>query len=145
MQLLERVKALDDTQFERLCGCLLEVMGFEDVQITGHSHDRGIDGHATLKYLGLKAAFQAKNWRNNQVGGPRVREFRGSINRFPVGMFITTSSFTSGAQEEADEPGPRIVLIDGDKLVDIMIEKDLGVRTVPVTTQEISEEFFGSI
>ncbi len=76
-----------------------------------------------------------------------MREFRGSIwNRFQVGIYVTTSSFTAGAQEEAGEPGPpKIVLIDGGKLVDIMIEKGLGVHTVPVTRQEVSEEFFGSI
>lgn len=146
-QVLSRLRALDDAQFERFCGRLMEALGFEHVEITGRSHDRGIDGHATLKHLRLRIAFQAKNWRNNPVGAPRVREFRGSIvNRFPLGVCVTTSSFTTGAEEEANEPGPpKMVLVDGDKLVEIMLERGLGVHTVPVTKQEISEDFFASI
>lgn len=99
-----------------------------------------------LKHMGLKVAFQAKNWRNNSVGSRPVREFRGSVHRFQVGIYVTTSSFTAAAIEEAEDPGPpKIVLIDGDKLVDIMLENGLGVRTVPVTRHEVAEDFFASI
>ena len=44
-------------------------------------------------------------------------------------MFITTSSFASSAVEYADNVSQRIVLIDSERLTELMIEHDIGVAT----------------
>lgn len=43
------------------------------------------------------------------------------------GVFLTTSAFTSGAIEYAKRV-PRIILVDGSKLVDLMIAYRVGVQ-----------------
>lgn len=97
---------------------------------------------------GIRMAFQAKRWQPaTSVGADFVRSFIGAVavNKYDRGLFITTSSFTPGAKEEAEKPDSRVVLIDGDKLVDLMLERGLGIRKVPVIREELDEGFFSNL
>jgi restriction system protein len=97
-----------------------------------------------MPFIKLKVAFQAKRYgQDTPIRAPAIRDFKGGvIGRFDRGIFITTSNFTRGAIEEADQPGMTIVLMDGRSLVQHMIDLGLGVKTIPVVTQEVSEDFF---
>jgi len=59
------------------------------------------------------------------------------------GVFITTSSFTSGARTEAERVNARIELIDGSRLAGLMVDYGVGVQTESaITLVEIDEDFF---
>ena len=42
-------------------------------------------------------------------------------------MFITSGTFTTGARRAATEASAKIVLIDGEELVELMIDHGVGV------------------
>lgn len=130
---LENIKKLDPTAFEVFSKRLLEAYGFRDMEVTRPSKDGGIDGHGKLK-VGLahmNVAFQCKRWKKGTVGRPDVAQFRGDIQgQFEQGRFFTTATFSPEAQGISFKPGAvPIVLIDGDAIVDLMIEKGFGVET----------------
>ena len=136
-QLLQRLQLLTPRQFERVVGEFLKAKGLSEVKVTGGSGDGGIDGECALPFLRLKVAFQAKRYAKvNTVGANPIRNFKGGlVGRFDRGIFITTSTFTAGAMEEADEPGITLVLIDGEQLVKEMIDLGLGIKSITVEAQ----------
>jgi hypothetical protein len=89
---------------------------------------RGIDGVISLDRLGLEKVYvQAKRWKGT-VSRPDVQGFYGALagQRANKGIFITTSSFTTQATEFAASV-ERIVLVDGQRLTQLMIEHGVGV------------------
>jgi restriction endonuclease Mrr len=143
-ELLTRLRSLSSSQFELLIGAYLQAKGLSNVNATGRTGDGGIDGEAELPFLDLRCAFQAKRYsEGNHVGSAPVRNFKGGVlGRYDRGILITTSTFTAGAKEEADQPGVTIILVDGGNLVSQMLELGLGVKTIPVVERSIDEEFF---
>jgi restriction system protein len=134
-QLLERLQDLSPREFEYLARRLLIAYGFLSVQVTQVSRDGGIDGHGKLR-LGLatmNVAFQCKKWQAN-VGRPEVDKFRGAIQgEFEQGVFFTTSDFTPDARDASLKKGAvPIILLNGESIVNLMIEKGLGVERVPL-------------
>lgn len=134
-RLRQKLLDLAPAQFERFGKLLMTAYGFEDVQVTQVSNDGGIDGHGRLR-LGLatlRAAFQCKRWTGN-VPRDEVDKFRGATQgRFEQGLFFTTSDFTGGARDASLRPGAiPIILFNGERLVRIMIEKQIGVSRVPL-------------
>jgi len=146
-QLHELLMNLDPQQFEVFAGKLLESVGFTEVEITKYVGDGGIDGYGNLEMgvVKVKAAFQVKRWRNN-VPPAEVNQFRGAIQgEFDQGIFITTSDFSEEAKKASSKRGAvPIVLINGDRILDIMLERGLGVRQEPLTLTRIDEEFFAA-
>lgn len=146
-QLLELLMNLHPQQFEAFAGKLLESVGFTDIEITNYIGDGGIDGDGNLEMgvVKVKAAFQVKRWHQN-VPRPNIDQFRGAIQgKFDQGIFITTSDFSDEAKKVSSVPGAvPIVLINGDRVMDIMLEKGLGIRQEPLTVTRIDEEFFAA-
>jgi restriction system protein len=146
-QLHELLMNLHPQQFEEFSGKLLESLGFTDVEVTKFVGDGGIDGYGNLEMgvVKVKAAFQVKRWRHN-VPRKDVSQFRGDIQgEYDQGIFITTSDYTDDAKKVASKRGAvPIVLINGDRIVNIMLEKKLGVRQEPLTVSRIDEEFFAA-
>ena len=144
-QLHELLMNLHPQQFEEFAAKLLESVGFTDVEVTKYVGDGGIDGYGNLEMgvVKVKAAFQVKRWRNN-VPPAEINQFRGAIQgEFDQGIFITTSDFSDEAKKVSSKRGAvPIVLINGDRIVNIMLEKGLGVRQEPLTVTRIDEEFF---
>jgi restriction system protein len=143
-EILDLLLALPPSGFERLSQRLLREAGFTQVVVTGQSGDGGIDGHGTLQInalLSFKVLFQCKRY-SKSVSPSHVRDFRGAMaGRADKGIIITTGSFTAEARREAARDGvPPIELIDGEKLVDMLENLELGLR--PVTTYEVSHSFF---
>lgn len=128
--------------FEHLVGDFLATRGLDDLRVTQRSHDGGIDGEASLPFLGINVAFQAKRYKSQSVGVDAVAAFKGRIGRYDRGIFITTSTFTAGAKEIAGHDPSQVVLLDGAEFVGQMIELGLGVKEVPVVETHLDEDFF---
>jgi restriction system protein len=96
-----------------------------------------------LGVVRVKGAFQFKRWQQN-VPRPVIDQFRGAITGlYDQGIFITTSDFTEDAKQVSSRLGTvPIVIINGDKIIDIMLEKGLGVRKEPLSVLWLDEEFF---
>jgi restriction system protein len=148
--LINNVKKCTPAFFESLVIQLLLKMGYggsrqEAGRAVGRSGDGGIDGIINEDRLGLDAIYlQAKRW-DGTVGRPEIQKFVGALagQRASKGVFITTSVFTQEAKEYAERSQYRVVLIDGVRLSDLMIEHDLGV-SVAATYQlkRIDSDFF---
>lgn len=135
---------LPSAGFERLCQRILREAGFTQVIVTGRSGDGGIDGHGTLSVnplVSFKVVFQCKRF-SKSVSPSYVRDFRGGMaGRADKGIILTTGAFTAEARREASRDGvPPIELIDGEKLVDMLEQLELGLR--PVKTYELDHAFF---
>jgi len=143
-RLLNTLKALPPDGFERVCQRLLRESGFQKVTVTGRSGDGGIDGHGILQINALvsfKVLFQCKRYQG-AVAVSAVRDFRGALQgRADKGIILTTGTFTTEAKKEAVRDGATPVeLVDGDKMVEMFEEQQLGL--VPKPDFDIDEEFF---
>ena len=139
-----RLQTLPAAGFERFCQRLLRESGFEEVTITGRSGDGGIDGIGILQVNALvsfKVLFQCKRYTGS-VTPSQVRDFRGAMmGRADKGIIITTGSFTSDARKEAVRDGvPPIELVDGEKLVNMLEQLELGLK--PQRTFDVDATFF---
>lgn len=142
--LLALLKGLPSYGFELLCERLLREHGFEDVAVTRKSRDGGIDGYGVLRlspFVSMKVAFQSKRYRGS-VSRQEVGQFRNDLlGKAEKGVLITTGRFTCDAVDEASKAGAvPIELIDGDRLVELFEEKQLGVK--PRQIFEIDQSFF---
>ena len=149
-ELLELVKKASSEFFERLVVELLVKMGYggsykEAAQAVGRSGDEGVDGVIKEDRLGLDVIYlQAKRWEG-PVGRPELQKFAGALQglRAGKGVFITTSSFTRDAIDYADRLGIKIVLIDGQRLAELMFEYGVGVSTVSTyAVKKVDHDFF---
>ena len=145
--LLDKLHSLTPAQFEKFSKGLLEAYGFVKMSVTQVNNDGGIDGDGLLK-IGLArmaVAVQCKRWAGN-VPRSEIDKFRGAIQgTFEQGVFLTTSDFTSGAKEASIKKGAvPIILLNGESIVDLMIEKEFGVRARPLQIYEDQvEQIFG--
>jgi len=132
-KLLEHLISLTAEEFEFLTGRLLAELGFEDIEVTSHGGDRGIDIRGTLvvgDVIKTKIAVQAKKWQNN-IQSPVIQQVRGSLGTHEQGLIITTSGFSKGAIEEAERPNAvPVALVDGEQLIELLIEHQILVHRV---------------
>ena len=142
-ELLERVKQCTWKFFEMLIKDLLVAMGYGDpydeTQLSQKPADEGIDGIIMEDKLGLDIiCLQAKKWENS-VGRPEIQKFTGSLEskHAKKGVFITTSYFTAEAQEYVRGIEKKIVLINGKRLCELMIDYDVGVG--PLETYKLKQ------
>ena len=124
---LEQVLELDDKEFEILVGHLLTALGFEGSEVVGKTGDGGVDATGELNVAGLakvKVFVQAKRYKlGSKVNASTVKQLRQAIPFGGQGAFITTADYQASAAEVALEAGfPRIGLINGRQLVDLLIE-----------------------
>lgn len=149
-ELLAQIKNQTPGFFEQLVLDLLVKMGYggnrEDAaMVTKISHDGGIDGIIKEDRLGLDMIYiQAKRWENT-VQKPEIQKFRGALSERGAtkGIFITTSDFSSGAKESAQNA--KIVLIDGIELCRLMIEFGVGVSIKTVyEIKRLDTDYFNS-
>lgn len=146
-ELLEVLGKVHPTQFEAIVLDLLHAMGYgasrDDLQRVGGSGDGGIDGVISLDKLGLEKVYvQAKRWQS-AVGRPEVQGFYGALagQRANKGVFITTSSFSKQAVEFARSV-ERIVLVDGSRLAELMIDHAVGVSNRPLKVPKLDSDYF---
>jgi restriction system protein len=148
-ELLSRLKACSPAFFEQVVVKLLLAMGYGGIAgeglVTGRPGDAGLDGVIKEDKLGLDVVcVQAKRWEAT-VGRPAVQAFAGSMegHRARKGVLITTSSFSKDAWDYVDRIERKIVLIDGERLADLMMDHGVGVTTTKVyELREVSNDFF---
>lgn len=134
--LIDQVMACSPAFFERLVVELLVAMGYggslaDAGKAIGRTGDEGIDGIIKEDKLGLDVVcIQAKRW-SNTVGRPHVQAFAGSMEgyRAKKGVMLTTSSFSQEALDYVQRIERRIVLIDGQRLAELMIDHNIGTTT----------------
>lgn len=133
-------------RFEHLVRELLSEMGYEDVQVTKQSGDKGIDVVATAKFgiTTVREVVQVKRVPGS-TGRPVIDQLRGVLPLHGAirGTVITLGTFASGAKEVAVHVGAApITLIDGETLIDLLIEHEVGVTPRSVPVYEVDEAFF---
>ncbi|MBW7881661.1 MAG: restriction endonuclease [Caldilineaceae bacterium] len=149
-QLRELLLKVPAKRFESLVMELLLAMGFDEntLQVTPYGGDGGIDVVGVYRAAGLTeviAAVQAKRWKSN-VSAPTVTQLRGSLQVHQQGIIITTSDFSKGARQEAVAPNKtRIALINGDQLVDMLIEYGIGVVERTLQVNALDDEWWAEI
>ncbi|MET3436068.1 restriction endonuclease [Sphingomonas sp. 1185] len=151
-ELLQRVLAQSPAFFERAIVDLLVAMGYggshEGAALSlGRSGDGGVDGVIDEDRLGLDRIYiQAKRYAPHVgVGRPDVQGFVGSLVGFGAtkGVFVTTSSFSAPAIDFVRHLPQRVVLIDGTRLAELMIEHGVGVRVSrTIAVKRLDEDFF---
>ncbi len=144
-ELLERLKTIDPYYFEKVVLILLKKMGYGDFTETAKSGDGGIDGIINEDKLGLdKIYIQAKRFTENKVREKDIRNFIGAMSGDTnKGVFVTTSLFDKSAEEKAKNAHHKIILIDGNKLVDLMHEFNVGVQiSQTYEVKQLDEDFF---
>ena len=126
-----RIRALSASEFEQLARTLLISMGFEAVEVSGGSGDGGIDVRGVMvtgDVIRTRMAVQVKHWKKT-VEPAVVREVRGSLGTHEQGLIITSSTFSKSARQEAERGNATPVgLMDGEQLVKLLIEHEVGVR-----------------
>lgn len=152
-EVLDRVREQAPDFFEQVVLDVLQAMGYggsrEDAaERLGRSGDGGIDGVIREDKLGLDLIYvQAKRWaEGNTVGRPDIQQFVGALNgqRANKGVFITTSAFSREAIEFADNVNPRVILVDGRELAQLMLDHDVGVSVATrYDIKRIDLDYFG--
>jgi restriction system protein len=153
-EILDSVMSCSPAFFERLVVELLVKMGYggsqrDAARAVGQTGDGGIDGIIDEDRLGLDTIYiQAKRWKDPVVGRPEIQKFVGALagKHAKRGIFITTSSFTTDASEYAAEIDTKVILIDGKKLADFMIEYNIGVTEVSsYQIKRIDSDYFNNV
>jgi restriction system protein len=140
---------IDPFGFEHLVKRLLEEMSYDNVEVTSRSGDGGVDVVADIE-LGItsvREVVQAKRHKRT-IQRKDLDALRGSLHRFGAvrGTIVATSTYSKGTREAAFEPGAApITLIDGEKLIDLLIAHDIGVRKKPLDVLELDADAFAEI
>ena len=147
--LRELLRDMDPFAFEQLIKRLLEEMNYQRVEVTTRSGDGGVDvvGEIELGITWVREVVQVKRHRH-PVQRKDLDALRGSLYRFNAvrGTIVTTGRFARGAQEAAFAGGAApITLIDGDKLIDLFVEHDIGVRKRTIEFLEVAAEALAAV
>ena len=144
-ELLNKLKGIDPYFFEKVVLRLLKKMGYGDFIETAKSGDGGIDGIINEDKLGLdKIYIQAKRFNEGKVREKDIRNFIGAMSGDTnKGVFVTTSDFDEKAKEKARSAHHKIICIDGQKLVNLMYEYNVGIQVkTTYEIKQIDEDFF---
>ena len=144
-ELLNKLKGIDPYFFEKVVLRLLKKMGYGDFIETAKSGDGGIDGIINEDKLGLdKIYIQAKRFNEGKVREKDIRNFIGAMSGDTnKGVFVTTSDFDEKAKEKARSAHHKIICIDGQKLVNLMYEYNVGIHVkTTYELKQIDEDFF---
>jgi restriction system protein len=139
--------------FERLVIDLLVNMGYggsrrDAARAVGQRGDEGIDGIIDEDKLGLDTIYiQAKKWeKTSTIGRPEIQKFVGALTgkRAKRGIYLTTANFSKEAWEYAANIDLKVILIDGKKLTDLMIDNGVGVTTRSTyELKDLDSDYFG--
>ncbi|WP_444216832.1 winged helix-turn-helix domain-containing protein [Dialister hominis] len=132
--LLSEVLKIPPYTFEKFVVDLLLKMGYGKADFGSHatvaSGDEGIDGIIMEDKLGFSLIYmQAKEWAVDKVvSQPDIQSIVGAIaGKKGDGLFVTTARFSQKAKDYAYTH--HIILIDGERLANLMIEYNFCVST----------------
>jgi restriction system protein len=144
-ELLQKLKSIDPYFFEKVVLRLLRKMGYGEFIETSKSNDGGIDGIINEDKLGLdKIYIQAKRFNEGKVREKDIRNFIGAMSGDTnKGVFVTTSEFDEKAIQKARSAHHKIICIDGQKLVTLMHEFNVGIQVkTTYEIKQVDEDFF---
>jgi restriction system protein len=129
--LADTLAEMDPYKFEHLIKSLLEEMGYSNVTVTSPSNDKGVDviGDIELGISSVKEVVQVKR-HVGSINRPVLDQLRGSLPMFDAirGTIITTGKFAKGTISAAlDRRGAPITLIDGNKLLSLLMQYEIGI------------------
>jgi restriction system protein len=148
--LLDRIRLSSPSRFEEIVVDLLVGMGYggsraDAAQVLGKSRDEGIDGFINEDRLGLDVIYvQAKQWEK-PVGRPEIQKFAGALSgqHARKGIFVTSSEFTKEARDFAAKIENKIILVDGRRMAELMIEHGIGVSAVfTYAVKRVDSDYF---
>lgn len=147
IDLLENLLQVSSNRFEVIVLDVLHKLGYgghrDDLQRVGGTGDAGIDGIISLDKLGLERVYvQAKRWQTT-VGRPELQAFYGALagQKAKRGIFITTSGYTAHAIDFAKSV-EGLVLIDGKRLVNLMMDNEVGVSSQLIKLPKLDMDYF---
>jgi restriction system protein len=144
--LRNKLAEMDPFMFEVLISDLLDAMGYEDVEVTKRSGDFGIDVIANAQFglTRVKEVVQVKR-RQGTINRGEMDKLRGSLPYYDAirGTFITLGTFAKGCIDSAllQRAAP-ITLIDGDILIDFLVEHEIGIKKKSTDVFELDKEAF---
>lgn len=146
-KLIEKIQEMDPFQFEFLVAELLRKIGYENVDVTRRSGDKGIDVVGNLTVGGLthvKTVIQVKRYKTgNNISGKYITQLRGSAEVDQRGLIITTSDFTKDAIDESKAINKMpVALVNGQKLIELLFKYKVGVKEETVSVYSIDSELF---
>ena len=156
-EILSTILSKTPTEFEKLVVMLLQKMGYggeikDSGLVTTRTNDGGIDGIIKEDILGLGwIHIQAKRYKlDSSIGREAIQKFVGTlaVAQSNKGVFITTSYFTKGAVEYADNlnGSTTIVLIDGKQLAEYIYDFGLGMQIEQtIETKKLDIDFWDSM
>lgn len=158
-ELLERLKKIDPFDFEKIAtdiicdvvyGKITPDFRNDVAKYTKGSGDGGIDGIVIKndKYGSKTYYIQTKRWTSNSIGSPEIDSFFAALSKKNAkdGIFITTSTFSKPAlstiKEFEEMKNITIFPINGEKLVELILENEIGIITERFEMKEIDASFF---
>ena len=144
--LKKKLHEMDPYRFEYLVKDLLEAMGYENLEVTSQTSDKGVDvvGSAQLGITTVIEVVQVKRQKSN-ITRPVIDKLRGSLYRWQAirGTIITSSNFAKGCKEAALDIGAApITLINGERLIELLVEHGIGITKLPLDLIEIDQDYF---
>jgi restriction system protein len=144
--LRERLGNMPPYEFEGLVKDLLEAMEYEDVIVTKQSGDKGVDVVANYEFgiTQIREVVQVKRHQGS-ITRPVLDQLRGVLPFYQAirGTIITIGRFAQGCKDAAFFPGAApITLIDGDKLIELLLKHEIGIKRRPQTLLELDESYF---
>ncbi|CAE6890662.1 methylated adenine and cytosine restriction protein [Pseudomonas marincola] len=147
---LDNLLQVSPNRFEIIVLDVLHSLGYganrNDLQRVGGSGDGGIDGVISLDKLGLEKVYvQAKRWQGT-VGRPELQAFYGALagQKAKRGVFITTSGFTAQAIDFSRSV-EGMVLVDGNRLVNLMMDHEVGVTSRLLKLPKLDSDYFDEV
>ncbi len=146
-KMVEKIRQMDPFQFEYLVAELLKKIGYEDVEVTKRSGDKGIDVLGNLTVGGLtnvKTVIQVKRYKKgNNISGKYITQLRGSAEVDQRGLIITTSDFTKDAVNESKALNKMpVALVNGSKLIELLFKYRVGIKEDIVSVYSIDIDLF---
>jgi mrr restriction system protein len=149
-ELLQSIKNKPISFFEYFIVELLRKIGYKGIdssnfEVIGKQEKEGLEGVLYQDELCIDRVYvQAKKWEM-EVTSKDVRNFIGALNLKGTnkGVFITTSAFSPEAKAEAKQnPSHKIILIDSDRLMQLAIRYNVGIRTKQIVEIKGIDENF---
>jgi hypothetical protein len=147
-ELKKQLLSMSARSFEFFAGDFLVYIGLEAISVTRYIGDGGIDAQGDLVagMFRIPTGVQVKRYRNN-VLRPDIEKFIGALSgRFPQGMFMTTSNYAPAALQKATHSVPRILTLNGDQIVTVMVEHNLGLKVSQANNRrlDIDPDYFAA-
>lgn len=146
--LLRRLHRLSPQSFEEFVLYLLRLYGLE-LKRVGGSGDEGIDGIGTAPLsavLSSRVAVQVKRYDpdgTKPIGREVVALFQRDAQTKGAerAILVTLGKFSEPARKAATAATPTVDLIDGERLTQLVLEQEAGVKLAPTVNERWFDRF----